>query len=846
MFNNKEDQKMDKNSKKNNKNTKIFTKIRLTRLIAFTAAMLLFLSGLSFPFAAKTANWTSRLDDLTGYGGAEYYKKSGYYVNIYGPGGVIEDVRYKAGGSRQRVYYLTNTDTGEEQTAYCLASGLSFSTGAGYGSDPDNGQVFAEYYENLPASAKDGIAFASIYGFNEKKMSLNGPGPVEGTLGSDFWMATQCIIWEYQQGIRTDAGLRRSKGQIAADNYYSIVKDKPAEKCYDYLLDLIKEASSVPTFAAVNESGWDKVVELSETAPESGLYELRIYSRTTVIPGNYYVTDEDGTVLPDVQLTVAGNSFRFTSTRKYEAGKRIIVRRQEDGTDEGAAVFFGPDDPGKQTMLSTAGRLATPFKMYLSIKTIDNNGEKVRLEIRKSSGDGIVEGVPFIYAWKSSDDRYYNRTVYTDETGMNEAEFRMSMNPGDVMSNLRYIAVMEQPSDRYESSLTSESGNIGFSLDVFFCKGEQNGDLVWKYAYSINEAISMSADGKAYPGHLINVGYDRENSVIFLDYYNDPLKGKVKLIKQSETGSAGGFVFELTGQDPENAGIVIRQTTGSDGIALWNDLLPGTYMIKEILPAQSVWEEPDPVIVTVEPDKTATVNMRNVLKKGMIRIVKTSEDGLFDGISFVVVNTSGFSVTVLPDEDSIQMIDGVPAFVALIGGLEPGTYTVVENAPARYKQQYGKIVSVESGRTAEVRFHNELSDVTLTIVKSIYAEEFIPAHGDATFIFRIRDVDRDKTYYRAVSFGAGDKQKGQSGLISKSISIQGLLPGTYEVTELKTLRYELESIVPGDGVTVSGAKAVYVLGSDHISANAEFINRVINQEKTTDTAFCENRFAGGK
>ena len=165
-------------------------KIRTIKVLCAAAALIMLIMAVNIPAVAQASAYVSRLAQFTGFGGAEYYKKSGYYVNIYGPGGVITEVRYKAGGSRQKLYYLADLRTGEEQTAYCLASGLSFSSGAEYKADLNNGESFSSYYENLPESARKGIAYASIYGFNEKTMRLGGPGPVEGTYGADFWMAT--------------------------------------------------------------------------------------------------------------------------------------------------------------------------------------------------------------------------------------------------------------------------------------------------------------------------------------------------------------------------------------------------------------------------------------------------------------------------------------------------------------------------------------------------------------------------------------------------------------------------------------------------------------------------------
>ena len=835
-------------------------KVRTIKVLCAAAALIMLIMAVNIPSVAQASAWVSRLAQFTGFGGTEYYKKSGYYVNIYGPGGVVTEVRYKAGGSRQKLYYLADLRTGEEQTAYCLASGLSFSSGAEYEADPNNEGSFSSYYDNLPESARKGIAYASIYGFSEKTMRLGGPGPVEGTYGADFWMATQCIIWEYQQGIRTDAGMRSTSGLVEADNYYSIIKGKPAEKCYDYLLNVIKNATAVPSFAKDSESGWSTVLTLKETSNGSGVYKTSVYSRTTLPPGNYYVTDENGARLPDVSLSFSGNTFTLTSVARYNDGKRIVIRKEEDQNGEGAAVFFAPDDSSKQTMLSTGGRLRNPYALYLSIKTQDDEGEKVDFRVNKSSADGRKEGIPFIFSWESSDGLTNNRTVYTDASGIAETQFIIGSGAGNIRTDLRYVGVLEQAYDTYSASLTAYSGNVSAVTEVFFYRTYRSGSLIWKFDASKADAEAASFDGKSYSGHMIALGNaggssdgntggnGSENSgaesTVALDYYNEPRKGSVRVVKTSDTGDGEGFVFELKGSDPENEHIAVRKTTDSSGSAVWEDLLPGKYMLREILPADSIWEQPDPLTITVKPEETVRFSVHNIRKKGTIKIIKTSDDDRFDGIKFIVEGYGGVKYTIEPDEDSIQIIDGKQTFVALLSGLAPGNYIITEVVPARYKGQPPKGVTVESERTAEVRFHNEMNLVSFTVTKSIHAEEFIPAHGDATFIFMIKDIVHDNTYYKLLSFSEEDKHPGQTGLISKSFSMSGLEPGMYEVSELKTQRYELETLTASPGNFVMGEKA-YVTLRNTLNPSpvwVEFVNRVVNQEKTTDTAFCINVF----
>ena len=623
-------------------------------LISVILCVALFVTGIPV-ICAGDEQLTGKLVSFTGFGGAQYIKKEGYYVNIYGEDGEIAEVRYKEGGSTQRLYYLVDTETGEEQVAYCLASGLSFRNGADYGADPEHAGSFSDYFDMLPETAQKGIAYASIYGYDSEKGGLYDPGPVAGTLGTDFWMATQCVIWEYQQGIRIDAGSRRSVGLVESNNYYSMICGKPAEKCYDYLLNLIKNASSVPSFASAGQSGWDNTVLLKETGPHSGQYTAMFVSRTAVPAGDYYVTDKNGNELTYISLSVSGKVVRITSSRALDGGLDIIVRRREAEDGEGAAVFFSPGDTGQQTMLSASGRLRDPYGAYMNLKTQNDDDDHIIFRIEKSSDDGAVAGIPFVYCWMGSDQLYYDRTVYTDDGGAAEAWFSIGSNPGDISSGRKAVAVTELDSAGYDFSISGYSGNTTGSVKVYMYRMMQGDSLVWAYSTTEFDALTRSWDGDIRIGHLFNI-----------------------------RGNYAGDV--------------------------------------------------------------ATINVRN-----------------------------------------------------------------------------------------------EAIKVSLEITKQIRAEEFIPAHGDPVFIFRITHLESGGEYYRSVVFTAADLGTGAS-MLTGGFEMNGIPAGTYKVEELKTLRYEPESLYVGEGGSDGGGYALFELLTDGAKGSATFVNKVVNQEKTSHTAYCENSF----
>lgn len=93
--------------------------------------------------------------------------------------------------------------------------------------------------------------------------------------------------------------------------------------------------------------------------------------------------------------------------------------------------------------------------------------------------------------------------------------------------------------------------------------------------------------------------------------------------------------------------------------------------------------------------------------QGSVKIVKTSEDGKIDGISFTVTG-SNFNETVMTDENGeLQLND-----------LVPGMYTVTENAAAFYEPPQPQTVTVKAGQAAGVFFSNHLQRGALEVTKT--------------------------------------------------------------------------------------------------------------------------------
>ena len=146
--------------------------------------------------------------------------------------------------------------------------------------------------------------------------------------------------------------------------------------------------------------------------------------------------------------------------------------------------------------------------------------------------------------------------------------------------------------------------------------------------------------------------------------------GHIKIVKTSEDGIVGGLKFHISGN-----GVDQTVVTGKDGTMEVKDLVPGTYTVTEI--TEERYETQKAQKVTVTGGQTAKVEFSNILKRGSLKVTKTSEDGFVEGVKFHLYGTSLSSAKV--DEYALTDRSGVATFSnVLISGTSPYTLEEVD------------------------------------------------------------------------------------------------------------------------------------------------------------------------
>ena len=379
------------------------------RILSAPLCLLMMITALPMSAFAWTSeegkNCTSSFGDYYVGSDGEYYRsKATYSFIVYDSKGNITVQSINAGNAKRK-YLMTDND-GTHQV-YCVESGIDFNTGNYYVS---KSRKNSSYFQNLPTDAQFGIMMALMYGWYEGKSS-----PVAGTNADDYAFATQTIIWEYQQQLRTSPSNRQSANEIDGDTYYYSLKGRPAEKCYNWILSQMSKHYTIPSFAARSQSNADTYT--LKYNPDTKKYSLTLEDTNNTLSDIKFSAS-------GISVTRSGNKYTFTSDKMITSPVTVLAQKNVN-LDCGEILIWGC--VGKQTMVSGA---SDPVYFYLKIDT-ETYGTG---QIKKTSEDGVVSGISFNISGNG-----VNKTVTTGADGTVDVQLM----PG-------VYTVTEQSIDRYE------------------------------------------------------------------------------------------------------------------------------------------------------------------------------------------------------------------------------------------------------------------------------------------------------------------------------------------------------------------------------------------------------------
>ena len=220
-----------------------------------------------------------------------------------------------------------------------------------------------------------------------------------------------------------------------------------------------------------------------------------------------------------------------------------------------------------------------------------------------------------------------------------------------------------------------------------------------------------------------------QDVVTYAQEVSDPVTGYVKMkvsygscqiVKTSEDGKVDGINFTISGN-----GVNQTVTTANGGKFQIDNLMPGVYTVTEQSIDKYVPQEVHRV--TVVAGQVATINFNNVLKRGNLQVIKSSEDNLVEGVKFHLYGTSLAGIAV--DEYAVTDKNGVATFKdVLISGSTPYTLEEVDTA-IRYVVPEKQTAPIQWKEVTNRDFTNILKKFSVTVTKS--DREKGTAQGDA-------------------------------------------------------------------------------------------------------------------
>lgn len=262
--------------------------------------------------------------------------------------------------------------------------------------------------------------------------------------------------------------------------------------------------------------------------------------------------------------------------------------------------------------------------------------------------------------------------------------------------------ILNENKEQVITGTTDENGIAHFQL------------AIGKYFYrEISAPDIYEIDDTPYPFEITE-----NDDIVKAKMTNKKKTGSIKVTK-STTGNLNieGIKFIATGISDTNKDMKFGATTDENGVALFDKLVIGKYVITEdgsTVPA--AYLTADEQEVTVEYNETAEVSFENIEKTGEIKVTKSTVGNLnIKGITFNLRGTSDsgrdIDIPATTDENGVAIFSEIPI----------GTYTIYEDektVPTAYLVADPQNVTVTYAETKEVPIENEEKSGSIVVHKT--------------------------------------------------------------------------------------------------------------------------------
>lgn len=550
--------------------------------------------------------------------------------------------------------------------AYCIEPGVYLMSGDQVTEDASTA------WKNLGSAKQKAINLALLYGKpgNSENMS--------GTAGQQ-WIATQLIIWEFVTGCRST-----SEGFKCTDKrFYNGIcggdSNTGVQTNYNRISNLLAEYSTVPSFASVLKSK----AETYEMKYKDGEYSVTLKDENKVIDEfNFKATD-------GVKVSVSGNKLTLTSSKPVDNEVTFTsAKKMPSVSSSSKLIAYGSSSV--QDVISGVEPESDPVKAYFSVKTMTGS-----LKLKKTSEDGIVEGIKFTVTGTD-----YSKTVTTEKDGTftltdlvpgtytvtetvatryAEQESKTVKVESGKTATVTFSNVLKKwraKVTKIDAETTTTQGDATLSGAVYGVY--EDGKLKDKYTTNSKGEFTTSyytcganwtikeitpSEGYLLDKNEYHIGaeakkYTIENNSISMGVTEDILKGKISIIKHTDDGSTKIDTF-YTNEDgylispeklPYGKGYSIVEVQAPYGYVL--DSTPVYFDIT----AENTTSEDGITVVKAEKKDKVQMGTITVTKTGEIFKTVSNTDNVYQPV-YEKSNLEGAVFEIYADED-ITMPDG--------------------------------------------------------------------------------------------------------------------------------------------------------------------------------------------
>ena len=325
----------------------------------------------------------------------------------------------------------------------------------------------------------------------------------------------------------------------------------------------------------------------------------------------------------------------------------------------------------------------------------------------------------------------------------------------------------------------------------------------WYKVTELEPAPGFTIKEPATQEFYITGGRDRT-----VTFQNVPLNAIVVEKYDSVTGEAlGGATFQLRylgGASGTGGSVIGQKVTGSNGMAIWTGLKPGSYIVEEVDPADgySIIQSSETVYLADNGEQSViTVRFENMPDGNLLirKVCATDPSVTLPNAEFKVTYADG---SLIGDSNGIYRTDENGEI--RIGGLKPGKSVVVTEvtAPPGYMiDTQSQTIQIKEGRTVSLTFKNQPKGELIIQKRDNATGQPLPGAE-----FRVTTAAGCEVGLDGV---IGDSTLTQNWVFttdsSGEIRITNLAPGAYVLTEIKAPQgYVMDApstnVVIGEGV----------------------------------------------